>query len=645
MDATSTGLSRRDFLKTTGGAGAGLALWFAIPWDREPASAADKFEPNALLTITPDGIITVHITKAEMGQGIGTAMAQIVAEELEADWQDIRIDYPINDPKYGFMGTGGSRSVSGTFDALSRAGAAARIMLLDAAARRWNVPPEDCVAERGVVRHPPTQRSIAYGEIVAKLPITKTLTPEDLKRIPLKKPSEYKVIGKWVPRLDIPEKTTGQAKFGIDVFLPGMVYAKVAYPPTREGGRHLAVEDSAAKQVKGYVQTVVASDLVAVLADSYEAAVKARDALKITWDPGPHARVSTASILQDYERKVRSEAGVPWVNVGDVRAGMAQSARVHSATYTTDFIVHAQMEPMNCVARFEGGVLEIFTGTQLQTRVAGLVGKRLGLDPSKIRIHQQYLGGGFGRRLEGDIVIEAGIIAKEAGRPIKLIRSREEDLRRGYYRSISFQTLKAGLDASSRVMAWEHAVVTAYPRARGGASSTSAASTRSPSTAPTMSTTCRTSWFGRSRARPGSPSATGARSRPDTPSSRWRRFSTSWRAWPRPIPSSTGWPCWQSSRGWPGCSSWPRGARAGGRPCRPTSGVASRAPRPRSARSRPTPRPSCRPAWTPNRARSAWRRSSARWTWASWSTLTACAPRWREGSSSVSAPRSKSEAR
>src|SRR5207245_7343698 len=212
-------VTRRAFLASAAAAGAALTIRFPLVGPGEAAGAA-AYDPNATLTITPDGLVTVHITKAEMGPGVGTAPAQIVAEELEADWKDVRVDYPTSDPKYGLMLTGGSWSVNWTFDTLSRGGAAARIMLIDAAANRFKVPAAECAAERSIVRHLPTGRSISYGEIVAKVPITKTLSEDDLKKIALKKPSEYTVVGKWIPRLDIPEKTTGKAKFGIDTFVP-----------------------------------------------------------------------------------------------------------------------------------------------------------------------------------------------------------------------------------------------------------------------------------------------------------------------------------------------------------------------------------------------------------------------------------------
>jgi isoquinoline 1-oxidoreductase beta subunit len=448
-------ISRRALL--AGGA-AGLTLSFAISGPRR-ARAAAAFEPNAWLTITPDGAVTVHITRAEMGQGIATALAQIVGEELEADWKDIRVDYPSHDPKYGPMITGGSRSINESFDVLSRAGAAARIMLIDAAATAWNVAATDCVAERGRVRHTPTGRSVSYGELVARVPITKTLTPDELKAIPLKKPAQYTMVGKSMPRLDIPEKVDGRAKFAIDVFLPGMAYAKVAYPPTREGGKPTSVDDSAARRVKGHLKTIVIDELVAVVAETYEAAVASRDALTVSWDLGPHANVSTPAIFQEYERKARQEIGERWVSIGDVPGATAKAVATHTAAYTTDFVVHAQMEPLAAVARYENGVLDIFTGTQGQTRTVRALSAGLKVDPAKIRIHQHYLGGGFGRNIEWDIELEAALIAREAGRPSKLIRSREEDFARGFYRTPTLHVITAGLDAGGRITAWDQALV------------------------------------------------------------------------------------------------------------------------------------------------------------------------------------------
>ena len=393
-----------------------------------------------------------------MGQGVGTALAQIVAEELEADWKDIRIDYPTSDPKFGLMLTGGSWSVNWTFDALSRAGAAARLALIDAAAKSWNVSPADCVAERSMVRHLPSGRALRYGEIVARMPITKTFTEDELKQIALKKPSEYRVVGQWIPRLDIPDKVTGKAKFGIDTFLPNMVYAKVVYPPVREG----------AKRVKGYVATVTLPQLVAVVATSYEAAVKARDALKVSWNPGPNASVSTESIFAKFSQAKDDPNAAAWHEQGDVKSAMGAAARRHEATFTTDYVAHMQMEPMNCVVRFADGVYHIYTGSQFQTFAVGTLAATLGVDASKVRIHQHYLGGGFGRRLEPDIMVETALIAREVKRPVKLIRSREEDLKRDFYRSATLQVVRAGLGSDGKIVAWENTLVASHPGKRWG---------------------------------------------------------------------------------------------------------------------------------------------------------------------------------
>ncbi|MCI0547784.1 MAG: molybdopterin-dependent oxidoreductase [Candidatus Rokubacteria bacterium] len=403
-----------------------------------------------------------------MGQGVGTALAQIVAEELEVDWKDIRIDYPTSDPRHGLMLTGGSWSVNWSFDKLSRAAVAARTMLVEAAARQWQVPVAECAAERSTVRHLPSGRFLTYGQIVDKVPIaSRTWSEDDLKKLTLKAPEAYRVIGQWTPRLDIPEKVTGKARFGIDTFLPGMLYAKVAYPPTREGATLKGVDEAGAKKVKGYVKTVAAGNLVAALATTYEAAVKARDALKVSWDPGPNAGVSTESIFRDYGRRAREDTASPaWVEKGDARTALAAAARTHEAIYTTDYVAHAPLEPMNCVAKFEGGVADIYTGSQFQTMAMGAVSKQLGIPEDKVRIHQHYLGGGFGRRLEADAIAEAVIISREAGKPVKLIRSREEDFRRDYLRSCTLQRLRGGLDAQGRLVAWENTLVTAYPGER-----------------------------------------------------------------------------------------------------------------------------------------------------------------------------------
>jgi len=462
-------VSRRDFLKASA-AGAGFVLTFRIAGGAmSAAEAAGAWEPNTVFTIDPSGIITVHITKAEMGQGVGTALAQIVAEELEADWRDIRIDYPTSDPKYGLMLTGGSWSVNWTFDALSRAGAGARHLLIEAAAKHMNEPASECIAEGNRVRHLPSGKFLTYGDIVSKGLITATLSDEELKKIQLKKPAEYKVIGKWIQRLDVPEKTNGRAKFGIDRFLPGMVYAKVIYPPTRTGSKVVSVDDSEAKKVKGYISTVREGDIVAVVAENYLAAVAAQGKMRVTWDKGPHANVTTESITQDYWNKAKNDTSSPsWVDVGDADGALAKSMKTHEAAFWTDYVGHAPLEPMNCVARYQDGTFDFFSGSQFQTRAMGDLSKLFGVKPEQIRVHQQYLGGGFGRRLEPDVMLEAGLIAKAVGKPVKLIRSREDDIARDFYRSCTLQVLKGGIDSSGAVIAWKNTLVCAYPGERYG---------------------------------------------------------------------------------------------------------------------------------------------------------------------------------
>lgn len=468
----TTEFNRRDFLKTSA-AGAGLLLTFRIAGGENAgmsaASAAEAWEPNAAFTMDPSGVITVHITKAEMGQGVGTALAQIVAEELEADWRDIRIDYPTSNPKWGLMLTGGSWSVNWTFDSLARAGAASRQRLIEAGAKDIGVPASECIAEDSTVRHLPSGKFRTYAEIVARGDISGTIPDAELKKVTLKKASEYKIVGRWIQRLDIPEKTNGTAKFGIDRFLPNMVYAKVIYPPTREGSKVISVDDSGARQVKGFIKTVRDGDLVAVVAETYLAAVKAQQAVRVDWDKGPYANVSTESITQDYWDKAKNDTTSPsWVDIGDVKDALSRSMRTAEAAYWTDYVGHAQMEPMNCVAVYQDGNYDFYSGSQFQTRAMGDLSKTFGVKPENIRVHQQYLGGGFGRRLEPDVMLEAGYIAKDIGRPVKLIRSREEDMRRDFYRSCTLQVLKGGLDSSGAVIAWHNTLVCAYPGERYG---------------------------------------------------------------------------------------------------------------------------------------------------------------------------------
>lgn len=472
------GFTRRDFLVGSAAAGAGLVMGFSVlpklAGTARDALAAGNFEPSLFITMEPSGVTTVHITKAEMGQHVGTALAQSVAEELEVDWADVRIDYPESHEKWGLMITGGSWSVNWTFDSLSRAGASGRIALVEAGAEMLGAPAGECMAANSAVTHGPSGRSVTYADIVSGGNISRTFTEDELKALPLKRFGEYNIVGRSVPALDIPAKTDGSARFGIDVFVPGMVYGKLVTPPTRYGAEPTAVDDSAAQGIDGYVKTLVVKDPTGVqkgyaiaIGETYWAADAAAAAVDVTWDAGPNAGVSTATILGRAKDLVADEnAGFAWVLEGDVAAGMAEAAETHEAEYVTNLTYHGVMEPMNCVAMMQDGVMHCFTGNQWQNRCAAMTAEAIGVDPANVVIHQQYLGGGFGRRLEPDAMIPAALAAVDVGRPVKLVYSREYDLKYDFHRSLTLQRVRGGVDSSGRYTVIDHAVCSGWATKR-----------------------------------------------------------------------------------------------------------------------------------------------------------------------------------
>ena len=472
------GFSRRDFLVGSAAAGAGLVMGFSVlpklAGTARDALAAGNFEPSLFVTMEPSGVTTVHITKAEMGQHVGTALAQSVAEELEVDWADVRIDYPESHEKWGLMITGGSWSVNWTFDSLSRAGASGRIALVEAGAEMLGVPAGECMAANSTVAHGPSGRSVTYADIVSGGNISRTFTEDELKALPLKRFGEYNIVGRSVPALDIPAKTDGSARFGIDVFVPGMVYGKLVTPPTRYGAMPTAVDDNAAQGIDGYVKTLVVEDPTGVqkgyaiaIGETYWAADAAAAAVDVTWDAGPNAGVSTATILGRAKDLVADESsGFAWVLEGDVAAGMAEAAETHEAEYVTNITYHGVMEPMNCVAMMQDGVMHCFTGNQWQNRCAAMTAEAIGVDPANVVIHQQYLGGGFGRRLEPDAMIPAALAAVDVGRPVKLVYSREYDLKYDFHRSLTLQRVRGGVDSGGRYTAIDHAVCSGWATKR-----------------------------------------------------------------------------------------------------------------------------------------------------------------------------------
>ena len=376
-------LSRRHFL--IGTVATGLVLGYAassdlLGLDRAVAAPA-KFDPSVWYSIGEDGLVTVTVGKADMGQHIASTMAQMVAEELGSKWSDMRIALASNDPKFndpmlGAQITGGSWSTMMNFDAMCRAGAAGRIALIDAAAAMMNVPASELTVRDSVITHAKSKTAKTFAEIVKAGKITKTFTPDELKAIKLKTPDQYTMIGVSVPQLDIPFKVNGTAKYGIDTFLPGMVYGKLVLPPVRYGATVKSVDDSAAKKVPGFIKAVTLDDKtmtttgwVVAVADTYQHARQAADALKVTWDHGPNAKVSSESLLAEAKRLQKlDDSGLFFVKTGDTVSGLSSAAKVLEAEYTTNINIHVPMEPMNATAHLDGDIWHIYSGNQFPTR-------------------------------------------------------------------------------------------------------------------------------------------------------------------------------------------------------------------------------------------------------------------------------------
>jgi CO/xanthine dehydrogenase Mo-binding subunit len=481
IDVHTTDLSRRSFLVGTAAAGLALGYSGVAGIDSALAAAPANFDPSVWYSIAPDGIVTVTCGKADMGQHIASTMAQIVCEELGANWKDMRVQLASNDPKFndpvlGAQVTGGSWSTMMNFDAMSRAGAAGRIALTEAAAAAIGVPASQLVVRDGVVTDPKSKKSMSFADIVKSGKATKTYTPDELKAIKLKTPDQYTMIGVSVPQLDIPSKTNGTAKYGIDVMLPGMAYGAVVTPPVRYGATVKSVDDSEAKKVKGFIKAVTLDDKTAsttgwvvAVADTYANARKAAGALKIAYDGGPNARLSSESLLTEAKRlQGLDDSGLFFVKDGDTRAAFGSAAKVMEAEYTTSINIHAPMEPMNATAEFKGDILHVYSGNQFATRTGAIAAGAAGIDPKFVVMHQMWLGGGFGRRLEGDMMVPAVQAAKAAGRPVKVIYSRENDTTMDFSRPLTYQKVKAGLDADGRLIALDHDVVSAWPTKRWG---------------------------------------------------------------------------------------------------------------------------------------------------------------------------------
>jgi isoquinoline 1-oxidoreductase beta subunit len=463
--ATASVVNRRDFIKTGAAGGTALVIGFYLPAGaraQEPPQQEKKpSNPlNAWVRITPDNRVTLILGKSEMGQGIMTALPMILAEELYLDWKNVRIEQAPTNPKIYDHGTGGSGSVSGSWLPLRRAGAAAREMLVSAAAARWNVNPNTCVAKDGGVLHGARKNFLTYGELVedaAKLPIP------DFNTVPLKNSDDFTIVGHDTRRFEARGKATGTAKFGIDSRMPGMQYAVIARCPVF-GGKLKSFDALKAKAVPG-VKEVIAIDPVgagaftaggvAVLADNSWAAIEGRKALQTSWDEGPAASESTDSLRKQFLDNA-AKPGKVVRNDGDAEAALSAAAKKIEATYEFPFAAHATMEPMNCTVHVRPDGAEAWIPTQAPQWAQEIIAKVSGLAPEKVIVHTTLMGGGFGRRYQADFVMEAAQVAKVSGKPVMVLWTRDDDMQHGFYRPASYHRFAGALDEKGKLAAWKH---------------------------------------------------------------------------------------------------------------------------------------------------------------------------------------------
>ncbi len=441
-------LSRRDFLTASVAAGAGLVIGFYLP--HGSSAARDTFAPNAYLKITPDGKITIVVARSEMGQGVRTSLPMILAEELEADWKQITIEQAGASTLYGDQTTGGSASVRTTWDPMRKAGAAAREMLISAAALEWGVPRSGCKAEHSAVVHAASSRRLTYGQLASKAgaqPI-----PTD---VPLKQAKDYQIVGKPLPRFDVPSKVDGKAEFGIDFRLSGMKYAVLARCPVI-GGKVASFDDSESRKISGVgFVGKIGDSAVAVVADSVWSAMEGRRVLNVQWDEGPNKDFNSAAMLSSLKKSASSKA-VTLYSTGDVSKA---SGRRIAAEYQLPLMAHAAMEPGNCTAQFRGSSCELWAPTQVPQDVRDSVAQAIGLDPDQVKVNVTLMGGGFGRRLEHDYGVEAALVSKAANAPVKVLWTREDDMRNSTYRPASYHQLSAVLDGQGWPVAFTHQIV------------------------------------------------------------------------------------------------------------------------------------------------------------------------------------------
>jgi isoquinoline 1-oxidoreductase beta subunit len=459
MSTRTSGLDRRGFLKTGLAGAAGLVIGFYLPGRRE-ALAASRLDGstttpdvlNAFIQVAPDDNITILIAKSEMGQGVVTSLSMLAAEELECDWTKIHTEFApaalvYFDPAFRMQGTGGSQSINSAWIPMRQAGATARVMLITAAAQKWGVDPSECLAENGAVIHGATKRRATYGSLAEAA--AKVTPPQN---VTLKDPSQFKVVGKPLKRLDTAIKTNGRAGFGIDVRQPGMLHAVVQRCPVF-GGKVASFDATKAKAVPGVKDVFQISNGVAVVADNTWNAMQGRRALDVQWDEGPNANVSNDTIFKGFADACQTP-GVVSRKEGDAASGLAGAAQKIEAIYEAPYQAHATMEPMNCTAYVQADRVDVWAPTQFQTPSQATAAKIAGLKPEQSFVHTTYLGGGFGRRGWSDFVTEACEISKQMKAPVQVTWSREDDMQHDYYRPASYVKLSAGLGADGNPTAF-----------------------------------------------------------------------------------------------------------------------------------------------------------------------------------------------
>ena len=452
-----SGPSRRGFLQAGASAVGGLLVGFYLPEkSRLAAQTADvataaPVTMNAWIHIAPDDTVSFMIHKVEMGQGTVTSLSQLLAEELECDWGKFRTEFPPVDKIFGFQGVVGSQSIRTSWDSLRRAGATARFMLVQAAAQQWGVDPSQCTAESGVVTNKATGAKLTYGKLAgaaAKLPVP--------TKVALKDPAQFRFVGKSMKRLDTAAKSTGQTKFGIDTRRPGMVYAAIARCPVF-GGKVASFDATKARAFPGVKQVVPISRGVAVVADNTWSAIQASRLVEVKWDEGPNAAQNSAAISKLFAERAQ-KPGIEVMKTGDPEKGIAGAAKKIEAVYEAPFLAHATMEPMNCTADVKADSCDVWASTQMQTMDQAAAAQASGVPPEKVRIHSQFMGGGFGRRGMTDFVIEAVEVSKAIGAPVKVTWSREDDMHHDNYRPASYSRFTAGLDAEGWPVAWTNRI-------------------------------------------------------------------------------------------------------------------------------------------------------------------------------------------